>query len=150
MIPYFTTESDKGYSITVMEVTTKYRKLVVPQKSLKKFIEEDYFKSIGQKDFYDFDEAKKYNEQNILLIHYQNHLSEKSIIDDELYKNFDFIEVNNVHYIKLNYLNEWFENLKSRSISETGILYKKWGNYFISNKGIDLLQEAEVNGLAPF
>jgi len=157
MIPYFTTEG-KEFTITVMEVTTKDRKLVVPHRSLKKFVQKAHLKSIGQKDYYDFDEAKKYYEQNILLTHYQNYLdnlSEVSIIiseiKDELYKNYDFIEVNGNQFIRLNYTDKWLDNLESRSIDNKNILYKKWGNYYISHEGIDLLEEADLTGLlVPF
>jgi len=150
MIPYFTTEG-KEFTITVMEVTTKDRKLVVPLNSLKKFVQEGYLKVIGQKDSYDFDDAKKYYEQNILLTHYQNYLEELSIENEELYENFDFIEVNGNQFIRLNYTNKWFDFLEGRSSENKNILHKKWGNYYISHEGIDLLQEAEETGvLVPF
>ncbi len=150
MIPYFTIEG-KEFTITVMEVTTKDRKLVVPHESLKKFIEEGHLKIIGHKDYYDFDDAKKYYEQNILLTHYQNYLEELSIENEELYENFDFIEVNGNQFIRLNYTNKWFDLLEGRSSENKNILYKKWGNYYISHEGIDLLQEAEETGvLVPF
>ncbi len=150
MIPYFTTEG-KEFTITVMEVTTKDRKLVVPHESLKKFIEEGHLKIIGHKDYYDFDEAKKYHEQNALLIHYQNYLDNAPVADDKLYENYDFIEVNGNQFIRLNYTNKWFSNLEDISVDNKNILNKKWGNYYISHEGIDLLQEVEETGVfVPF
>ena len=129
----------------------KDRKLVVPRKSLRKFIQKGHLESINRQDYYDFDEAKKYIKQNELVIHYQEYLDEVSKIDDELYENFDFLEVNGKHLIRLNYTNKWFLNLEARSFAYKNMLHKKWGNYYISHKGIDLLQEAEKTGLlVPF
>ena len=118
MIPYFITESKKDYSLTVMEVIVKDRKLVVPHKSLEKFILEGLLESISQKNYYDFDKAKKYIEKNELLIQYQNYLDEAmdyldeaSAVDRKLYENFDFIEMDDIHYVRVNYFNKWFEIL---------------------------------------